>query len=196
MNARNAALAGLLVLSAGAAGRLAAVEPISSEDAKVLRAVVDQHFPSRPTQILVLETTMPAAAPDSAPGVEPFSLRGSDSGPNVTFVTYEGGLTALAEDSRPLRVGGDVKAPILVKRVEAVPTDEAVRARISGTVVLEIVIDTTGHVTDARVLKPLPYGLDEAAIAAVKQWEYRPATLHGEPVTVLFNVVVQFHPAK
>ena len=193
MNARNAALACLRVLSTGVGTQLAAAEPISAEDTKVLGAVVDQHFPSRPTQILVLEPTMPAAAPDSAPGVEPFSLRGSDSGPNVTFVTYEGGLTALAEDSRPLRVGGDVKAPVLVKRVEAVPTDEAVRARISGMLVLGS-SSTQPATSPTRVLKPLPFGLNKPPSRPSSSGMR--TTLHGEPVAILFNVVVQFHPAK
>lgn len=97
-----------------------------------------------------------------------------------------------SEDEIPLRVGGDVKAPVLIDRVEPKRTPEADAARISGIVILEAVIDRTGHVTSANVLKPLPFGLDKAAVDAVKQWTFRPGTLNGEPVTVLFNLVVNF----
>lgn len=97
-------------------------------------------------------------------------------------------------DEVPLRVGGDVKAPVVLKRVEPVRTPEAVAARISGVVILEAVIDRTGHVTSANVLKPLPFGLDKAAVDAVKQWVFRPGTLNGEPVTVLFNLTVVYRP--
>ncbi len=95
-------------------------------------------------------------------------------------------------DEVPLRVGGDVKAPLLLERVEPVRTPEAAAARISGIVILEAVIDRTGHVTSANVLKPLPFGLDKAAVDAVKQWIFRPGTLNGQPVTVLFNLTVVY----
>ena len=64
--------------------------------------------------------------------------------------------------------------------------------RISGIVILELIIDRTGKVTDARVLKPLPFGLDDAAVEAVRQWQWKPGTLAGEPVDVIFNVTVNF----
>jgi len=42
------------------------------------------------------------------------------------------------------------------------------------------------------VLKPLPFGLDDAAVEAVRQWQWKPGTLAGEPVDVIFNVTVNF----
>lgn len=94
--------------------------------------------------------------------------------------------------AQPYRVGGDVKAPVVISRVEPAYTDDARRARISGIVILESVIDHTGVVTDVRVLKPLPFGLSEAAVDAVKQWVFKPATLNGEAVDVMFNLTVNF----
>jgi len=93
-----------------------------------------------------------------------------------------------------LLVGGDVKAPVLLHRVEPVYTKEALAARVSGIVIVETLIDRTGHVVDVNVLKPLPFGLDQAAIEAVKQWEYRPGTLNGQPVDVIFDFTVSFRP--
>jgi TonB family protein len=100
---------------------------------------------------------------------------------------------ALAQEATPpLRVGGDVKAPEIVSRFDPPYTEEARKQRVSGIVIIEAAIDKTGSVTDAHVLKGLPYGLEEAAVAAVKQWMFKPATLNGKPVDVLFNVVVKF----
>jgi protein TonB len=91
-----------------------------------------------------------------------------------------------------LRVGGDVRAPVIVNRVEPKYTDQARKARISGIVIIEAVIDHTGVVTDAVVLKPLPFGLDQSALDAVRQWTFRPGMLNGQPVDVIFNLTVSF----
>ncbi|MGZ5441568.1 MAG: energy transducer TonB [Thermoanaerobaculia bacterium] len=93
---------------------------------------------------------------------------------------------------RPVRVGGNVKAPIAVKRVDPIYTEVARRARIEGFVIIEAVIDRQGNVTEARVLKPLPFGLDAAALNAVKQWKFQPGTLNGQPVPVYYNLTVNF----
>ena len=105
-------------------------------------------------------------------------------------------LPAPLDGNIPLRVGGDVKAPILVNRVEPIYTDEARKARISGIVIVEAIIDTNGRVRDVRILKPLPFGLDQAAVDAVKQWEFKPGTLNGVPVSVIFNLTVNFKLAE
>ena len=91
-----------------------------------------------------------------------------------------------------LRVGGDVKAPVVVQRIEPAYPEEARKARISGIVILEVIIDHTGAVKDVTVLKPLPFGLSEAAVDAVKQWTFAPGTLDGKPVDVLFNLTMNF----
>jgi TonB family protein len=63
---------------------------------------------------------------------------------------------------------------------------------VAGVVILEAVIDRDGNVKDVMVLKPLPYGLSEAAVDAVKQWKFKPGTLDGTPVDVIFNLTVNF----
>ena len=92
----------------------------------------------------------------------------------------------------PLRVGGDVKRPVVITRVEPIYTEVAKKVRISGIVILEVIIDRTGVVKDAQVIKGLPFGLDQAAVDAVKQWRFRPATLNGQPVDVTFNLTLNF----
>jgi len=115
------------------------------------------------------------------------------------LVVERGGVMVETVDSQwrsgppnALRVGGDVKAPVVITRVNPLFPDEARQARIAGIVILEVLIDTTGIVKDATVLKGLPYGLSEAAMEAVRQWTFVPATKNGEPVEVLFNLTVNF----
>ncbi len=91
-----------------------------------------------------------------------------------------------------LRVGGDVKAPVVVSRVEPMYTESARADRVSGIVIVEALVDKSGAVRDAIVLKDLPYGLGESALEAVKQWRFAPAIRNGEPVDVLFNLTVNF----
>ncbi len=92
----------------------------------------------------------------------------------------------------PLRVGGDVKAPVVIKRVEPKYTDLARKAHQQGIVIVEAVIDKDGNVDKVRMIKGLPMGLSEAAEEAVRQWKFKPATLNGEAVDVIFNLTVNF----
>src|SRR5206468_1876391 len=90
------------------------------------------------------------------------------------------------------RVGGDVKAPVVVRHVDPLYPEEARASRISGIVILEVLIDKTGAVKDVQVLKGLPNGLSEAAVTAARQWTFLPATQNGKPVDVIFNLTVNF----
>lgn len=92
----------------------------------------------------------------------------------------------------PVRVGGNVRAPIAVKRVDPVYTEVARKARVHGIVIIEAVIDRQGNVTEARVLKGLPFGLDQSALNAIRQWKFQPGTLNGQPVPVYYSLTVNF----
>ena len=70
------------------------------------------------------------------------------------------------QPSGPYRVGGDVKAPVVIKRVEPKYTEAAKRDRIAGIAILEAVITRDGDVRDVTVLKGLPGGLSESAADA------------------------------
>lgn len=94
---------------------------------------------------------------------------------------------------RVVRIGGQLIAPKLLKKVPPVYPPLAAQGRISATVNLEARVDVNGHVRTATVLRGHPL-FDEAAVTAVKQWRYMPLLLNGEPtefiltVTLLFNV--------
>lgn len=79
----------------------------------------------------------------------------------------------------------------LIRKVDPVYPELARRARISGDVILDAVIDEEGNVTSLKVLSGHPL-LVEAARQAVLQWKYSPTILSGEPVAILANVTVSF----
>jgi len=93
---------------------------------------------------------------------------------------------------KPMRVGGDVTPPVAVSRVQPVYTEVARKAHIEGTVIIETIIDRNGNVTDARVLRGLPLGLDQAALDAMKRWKFQPGRFNGQPVPVIFTLTVTF----
>ena len=93
-----------------------------------------------------------------------------------------------------VRVGGNIKPPVKTKNVDAIWPPVAQQARVQGVVVLEILIEEAGKVTDAKVLRSIPL-LDQAAIEAVRQWEFEPTLLNGAPVPVIMTVTVQFRLA-
>jgi TonB family protein len=64
---------------------------------------------------------------------------------------------------------------------------------ITGDVTLIIVIGEDGRVVDAKVLRPLGYGLDQQAIKTVKKWRFQPATFQGKQVKIQIPVVISFH---
>jgi TonB family protein len=91
----------------------------------------------------------------------------------------------------PVRVGGDVKAPGQIRRVQPIYPEEARAAGIQGVVILEALLNERGYVSSVRVLRSIP-GLDQAAIEAVQQWEYTPTLLNGVPVPIIMTTTVQF----
>lgn len=86
---------------------------------------------------------------------------------------------------------GALAAPQKIKDVRPVYPPDALAARIQGVVVVEVSIDSEGKVRGAKVLRSIPE-LDEAALAAVRQWEFAPAVAHGKAVPVVATVTVNF----
>jgi len=89
-----------------------------------------------------------------------------------------------------------IKSPRPVKMVKPTYTPEAMRARVEGVVGLSAVVQADGTVTEIKVVRSLDtqYGLDEQAIAALKQWEFEPGTTkEGKAVAVRVSVQLEFN---
>jgi periplasmic protein TonB len=104
-----------------------------------------------------------------------------------------GPLPRLEPPRRPDRiiVGGRLQESKCIYRPDPIYPELARRAHISGTVLLEAVIDEEGSIAEIKVLSGHPL-LREAAVQAVKRWKYSPTVLNGEPYQVLATVTVEF----
>jgi TonB family protein len=72
-------------------------------------------------------------------------------------------------------------------------SEEARKAKVSGTVVLGLVVSADGLPTNIKIVTPLGDGLDEKAVEAIKTWKFQPATKDGKPVAMPVTIEVQFH---
>lgn len=99
-------------------------------------------------------------------------------------------LPGHAQDA-PKNAGTDVPAPKRAKTVLPEYPPEAQAQGIRGIVILEVVIDTEGHVASAEVVRSIA-PLDEAALAAVRQWQYEVTKVDGKPVSVRLTVPITF----
>ncbi len=93
----------------------------------------------------------------------------------------------------PFRVGGDVTAPRVIKRVD--PQYPELTGRYAlGILILECVITRRGTVRNVKVLKGPDNAFTKATIAALEQWRFEPGLRKGEPVEVIFNLTVNHVP--
>jgi TonB family protein len=90
------------------------------------------------------------------------------------------------------KVGGGVSAPSVRARFDPEYTGEAKDAKLSGTVLLSVVVGTDGIAHDINVVKPLGMGLDEKAVEAVQKWLFNPGMKNGEPVNVRAQIEINF----
>ncbi len=99
---------------------------------------------------------------------------------------------AFAQSAEKPGTSPEVIAPSLLYRVEPEYSAEARAKRLEGVTTLYAEVTREGNATNVRVIHSLDPGLDAAAIAAVKQWRFRPGMRTGKPVTVAATIEVRF----
>jgi len=87
-------------------------------------------------------------------------------------------------------VSPDEPPKILSKVNPAYPQDAFIK-KIEGIVRVEVVIDATGSVIKAKIVRSVP-PLDAAAVACVRQWRFMPARHHGVPVATISDIDIYF----
>jgi protein TonB len=104
-----------------------------------------------------------------------------------------GGVAGGALPSGPpiARAGTDLGPPTKIKDVKPVYPPGVLPSRTQGAVVIEITIGVDGRVKDTKVLRSVPM-LDQAALDAVRQWEYIPSIVNHVPVAVIMTIIVNF----
>jgi protein TonB len=91
-----------------------------------------------------------------------------------------------------IHFNGTMARPVQLSGRQPRYNELARRAGLQGTVILEAIIDKKGRVSNVRVLKGLPMGLDTEAVAAVQDWIFEPAKMDGRPVSVYYTLTVRF----
>ncbi|MEO6260423.1 MAG: TonB family protein [Thermoanaerobaculia bacterium] len=168
--------------------------------------------PKAPTAAMPIQPTAPQLIPENvqpAPGPT-FTVVSGNVGPDGTSpasgeprgvpwgstngVGVDGPPAAAIEQQpdTPLHVTGDVKAPIVIHRVQPAYPRVALMGRMNGTVVVQCIIDRTGQVRDTRVVRSTFAAFDQPAVDAVRQWVFTPGSLHGRSVDTIFELTVSF----
>jgi protein TonB len=140
----------------------------------------------------VIDTPAPPQSPSRGPGSGGGVGTGTGTGLGSGDGSGIGDGSGGGMGGGPYRPGSGITPPQLVKEVKADYTEEARRRSIEGEVLLEIVVRRDGSVGDVRLINGLPSGLNDRAIAAVRQWRFSPAHRLGQAVDVIVEVAVQF----
>jgi len=122
----------------------------------------------------------PRTATESAQstGTEDAAAEGTPSKPDAT-------------QPERVRILSGITSGLLIKRVNPIYPADARSAYIQGTVRLRAEISMTGDITDLELLDG-PIELAGSAVAAVRQWKYKPYLLNGQPVRVLTEILVNY----
>jgi TonB family protein len=131
-------------------------------------------------------------APSQGSGIGGGSGKGQGTGNGQGLGSGIGDGSGGGTGGGPFRPGSGIDPPRLLREVKAEYTEDARRHGITGDVELEIVVRRDGSVGDVNILKGLGAGLDQRAVAAVRQWRFSPAHRKGEPVDVIVEVAVEF----
>lgn len=162
--------------------------PLSNEAVEAFRYVADA---------IVLGTLQNSASKD----IVTVAIEDVDVATGKRLAAFEVPLSrsVLPDTPKPLRgnqplvVGRDhVISPSCLHCSNPQYSREAREAGREGTVVLRVIVSEEGRAQQIGVIKMLGYGLDEKAIATVRNWSFKPATRAGRPVAVIVPIEVTF----
>ena len=111
----------------------------------------------------------------------------------LLFVAAVGVLSAQSGAKKVYELTDEITAPRLLEAATPGYTDEAKKKKIEGEVVLTVIVNEKGDVTDPKVKKGLGYGLDESSIEAAKYFKYKPGTKDDQPVAVRLDISFNFY---
>jgi TonB family protein len=154
----------------------------------------------------VARPTLQTAQQDQkkVPVLAPQASRSPAASPSTAIAVRTGGETAInsgtslstennaSADAGVFRVSQGITPPEVLYKIDPSYSDEARQAKASGTVVLYVEVDQTGHARNLRVVKGIGLGLDEKAIEAVNKWRFKPGLKNGKPVIVAAHIEVNF----
>jgi periplasmic protein TonB len=155
-----------------------------------------KHLPDKPESTPTQETVQdpgpasPGDDPAAPPG--PGDPNGNPESHNPIGVPH--GLPEPPDpgESLPVYLTAEMTRPVPLRPILPRYTELARRAGMEGRVILEAVIDEKGNATSVHILRGLPMGLDRAAMEAIQQTPFKPATVAGRPIKVYYTLTVTF----
>ncbi len=153
-------------------------------------------IPQKVQMIKEDEAPPPMPASGGVVGGVPGGIPGGQLGGVIgSVITATSNLSAIPRfvpvTPQRIRISGGVTKGLLIHRVEPTYPPLARAARVQGDVILSAVIDVNGQIQNLQLVSGHPM-LVPAAIAAVKQWHYKPYLLNGQPVEVETTITVIF----
>jgi protein TonB len=132
-------------------------------------------------------------APASASGVAAGAVAGEAGGAVGGVAGGIAGGVVGGTGTAPVPASQVAHPPQVIHRVSPTYPAEARRGDVQGLVVVEAILDRDGRIEPGvRVLKSVPQ-LDAEAVAAVRQWRFRPArSAAGEPLRVILEIPIRF----
>jgi TonB family protein len=100
---------------------------------------------------------------------------------------------AKAEDEPVFDIGPGITPPRVSRQVNPEYKPDSEGFRITGTVIVGLVVGSKGEPKDVHVVRSLGKGVDESAVEAVRQWTFEPARKANQPVAVKITIEIRFH---
>lgn len=147
----------------------------------------------RPTRRLPIPDPTPdEPEPIHEPEMEEIEPQGQP--PDVEFIVGEPEPPPSKGPLFPGVAGVTSPTRIAASYVQPVYPENARRAKIGAKVFLQVIVERDGSVGEVSVLRcnRPDLGFEDAAVAAVRQWRYEPATQNGNPVVAVITVIVEF----
>jgi TonB family protein len=107
---------------------------------------------------------------------------------NINEAAYQTG----SSDAGVYKVGGSVRPPVAIYAPDPQYTEAARKAKLSGDVIVSLIVDAAGEPQNVRVARGLGNELDAKAVEAVQQYRFKPAMKDGEPVPSYLKIAVNF----
>ncbi len=136
----------------------------------------------------------PATGDSSAPAGNPTAGYGDPNGVPGGVDTGEPPpvATTTAPPPEVYRAGGEVRSPVVLRRIEPVYPRVALNSRLAGVVVLECIVDKEGRIRDAHVVSSTMSIFNKPALDALQQWKFAPGVFRGRAVDTWFELTVAF----
>ncbi len=162
------------------------------------RAVIPPPPPAKERKIRPVERKM-IPVPDPDPDAPEPIIEPAPEYPDPVFdeeIEIEGYATEPPPEPSVLTLVSGITHPVLIESTRVEPGYPSMprKARLPGNVLLQAVVQRDGTVGEIVVMSasPAKLGFEEAAVAAVREWRYEPATQRGRPVAVYISVKVTF----